>query len=140
SSCPLVYLPLIGAGNGVINQGNPEQNYPAVSVSAVAVGGTVLYTNDNGSSAVSTYKPANSETSRALETAWPFGGGGASLWTPAPSWQRNVSAINQPCVLPSDGSTGVTCRGVPDVSAQSGDILTNGYSIVGDGGWGSGGG
>jgi subtilase family serine protease len=140
SSCPLVYLPLIGAGNGVINQGNPEQNYPAVSVSAVAVGGTVLYTADNGSSAGSSYKPANSDTSRALETAWPFGGGGASLWTPEPSWQKNVSAINQPCVLPNTGSPGVTCRGVPDVAAQSGDILTNGYSIYGSSGWSSGGG
>jgi len=140
SSCPLFYLPLIGAGNGVINQGNPEQNYPAVSVSAVAVGGTVLYTNDNGSGAGASYKPANSETSRALETAWSFGGGGASLWTPEPSWQKSVSAINQPCVLPSSGAPGATCRGVPDVAAQSGDILTNGYSIYGSGGWSSGGG
>ena len=140
SSCPLVYLPVIGAGNGLLNQGNPEQNYPAVSVNTVAVGGTVLYTNDNGSGAGASYKPANSETSRALETAWPFGGGGASLWTPAPSWQLKVGAINEPCVLPSNGATGTTCRGVPDVSAQSGDVLTNGYAVYGDGGWGPGGG
>jgi pseudomonalisin len=140
SSCPLFYLPEIGAGNGLVNQGNPEQNYPAVSVSAVAVGGTVLYTSDNGSSAGASYKPANSPTSRALETAWSFGGGGASLWTPEPAWQKNVAAINQPCVLPNSGSPGVTCRGVPDVSAQSGDVLTNGYSIYGKGGFSSGGG
>lgn len=140
SSCPLFYLPEIGAGNGLLNQGNPEQNYPAVSVSAVAVGGTVLYTTDNGSGAGASYKPANSPTSRALETAWSFGGGGASLWTPAPKWQQSVSAINQPCVLPNAGSPGVTCRGVPDVSAQSGDVLTNGYSIYGGGGFSSGGG
>ena len=140
SSCPLVYLPVVGAGNGVVNQGNPEQNYPAVSVSAVAVGGTVLYTTDNGSGAGSSYKQSNSDTSRALETAWSFGGGGASLWTPEPSWQKSVSAINQPCVVPSSGSPGATCRGVPDVAAQSGDILTNGYSIYGSSGWSSGGG
>jgi subtilase family serine protease len=140
SSCPLFYLPEIGAGNGLLNQGNPEQNYPAVSVSAVAVGGTVLYTTDNGSSAGPSYKPANSPTSRALETAWSFGGGGASLWTPEPAWQKSVSAIDQPCVLPNSGSPGATCRGVPDVSAQSGDVLTNGYSIYGNGGFSSGGG
>ena len=51
-----------------------------------------------------------------------------------------MSAINQPCVLPTTGSPGVMCRGVPDVAAQSGDILTNGYSIYGSGGWSSGGG
>jgi subtilase family serine protease len=136
SSCPLVYLPLVGAGNGLVNQGLPEQNYPAVSVSAVAVGGTVLYTTDNGSSSGNSYKPANSPTSRADETAWPFGGGGASLWTPAPAWQQGVSAISQPCV--SDPTA--VCRGVPDVAAQSGDVLTNGYSVVGSSGFTSGGG
>ena len=140
SSCPLVYLPEIGAGNGVLNQGNPEQNYPAVSVSAVAVGGTVLYTSDNGSSSGTSYKPANSPTSRVLEQAWSFGGGGASLWTPEPAWQKNVPAIDQPCVVPNSGSPGVTCRGLPDVSAQSGDVLTNGYSIYGKDGFGFGGG
>jgi pseudomonalisin len=62
------------------------------------------------------------------------------LWTPEPAWQKNVAAINQPCVLPNSGSPGVTCRGVPDVSAQSGDVLTNGYSIYGKGGFSSGGG
>jgi subtilase family serine protease len=142
SSCPLVYLPLVGAGNGVVNQGMPEQNYPGVSVSAVAVGGTVLYTNDIGSGAGSSYKSPNGKhTSRALETAWPFGGGGASLWTTAPKWQQGVTGINQPCLVPSNPTAPTAaCRAVPDVAAQSGDILTNGYSIFGSGGWGSGGG
>jgi subtilase family serine protease len=141
SSCPLVYLPLVGAGNGVLNQGLPEQNYPAVSVSAVAVGGTVLYTSDNKSGAGSSYKAPNAHTTRVAETVWPFGGGGASLWSPAPIWQRSVAAINQPCLVPNGGGTpGVTCRGVPDVAAQSGDILTNGYSVYGSSGWTSGGG
>ena len=142
SSCPLVYLPLVGAGNGVLNQGMPEQNYPGVSVSAVAVGGTVLYTNDIGTGSGSSYKAPNGKhTSRALETAWSFGGGGASLWTTAPSWQQGVTGIDQPCLVPSNPATPTAaCRAVPDVAAQSGDILTNGYSIFGSGGWGSGGG
>jgi pseudomonalisin len=135
SSCPLLYLPVIGAGNGVLNQGLPEQNYPAVSDSAVAVGGTVLYTNDNGSGAGSTYKPGKPAT-RAAEYAWTFGGGGASLYTPAPSWQTTVAGIVQPCVT----SPTSVCRAVPDVAAQSGDVLTNGYSVVGSGGFTSGGG
>jgi len=142
SSCPLVYLPLVGAGNGVLNQGLPEQNYPGVSVSAVAVGGTVLYTKDIGTGTGSSYKSPNGKhTSRALETAWPFGGGGASLWTTAPKWQQGVSGINQPCLTPGNVTNPTAaCRAVPDVSAQSGDVLTNGYSIVGSGGFGSGGG
>lgn len=143
SSCPLVYLPEVGAGNGVANQGLPQQNYPAVSTHAVAVGGTVLYTNDNGSGAGDTYKPATKPTSRALEYSWPFGGGGASLYIPAPQWQLPVANINQPCLIGVDGSpssTGMKCRGVPDVAAQSGDVLTNGYSVVGSSGFTEGGG
>jgi pseudomonalisin len=135
SSCPLLYLPVIGAGNGLVNQGLPEQNYPAVSASAVAVGGTVLYTKDNGTSAGTTYKPGAPAT-RSLEYAWTFGGGGASLYTPAPSWQTKVANIVQPCV--TDPTS--VCRGVPDVAAQSGDVLTNGYSVVGADGFTAGGG
>lgn len=127
SSCPLVYLPVVGAGNGVLNQGLPEQNYPAVSVSAVAVGGTVVYTNQGGDGQPGT---------RLAEYAWPFGGGGASLWTPAPAWQQKVSGIVQPCVT---APTSV-CRGVPDVAAQSGDVVTNGYAVYGSSGLTSGGG
>jgi len=143
SSCPVVVLPVIGAGNGVLNQGVPEQNYPAVSPNAVAVGGTVLYTNDNGSSAGDTYKPGQPPATRNLEYAWTFGGGGASLYQPAPSWQRSTPNITLPCVVGADGSTTATgqlCRGVPDVAAQSGDIVSNGYGVVGSGGFTSGGG
>jgi pseudomonalisin len=143
SSCPLVYLPVIGAGNGVANQGLPEQNYPAVSTHAVAVGGTVLYTSDNGRSAGDTYKPTTKPATRALEYAWPFGGGGASLYLAAPAWQQPVANINQPCLIGIDGTpstTGQKCRGVPDVAAQSGDVLTNGYSVYGASGFTAGGG
>ncbi|MBC7678395.1 MAG: S8/S53 family peptidase [Pseudorhodobacter sp.] len=143
SSCPLLYLPVIGAGNGVANQVLPEQNYPAVSVSAVGVGGTVLYTSNNGEGAAASYAPGKPAATRVVERAWEFGGGGASLYTPAPSWQAGVGGLNQPCVLGSDGtpsSTGKLCRAVPDVSAQSGDVASNGYSIVSAGSFGSGGG
>lgn len=135
SSCPLLYLPAVGAGNGVANQVLPEQNYPAVSTSAVAVGGTVLYTSDTGTGAGTTYKPGK-PAARKAEYAWTFGGGGASLYTPAPAWQTTVPGIVQPCVT---APTSV-CRAVPDVAAQSGDVLTNGYSVVGSGGFTSGGG
>jgi pseudomonalisin len=135
SSCPLLALPVIGAGNGLLNQVLPEQNYPAVSASAVAVGGTVLYTKDNGTGSGTTYKPG-APAVRSAEYAWTFGGGGASLYTPAPAWQKTVSGIVQPCVTAPTS----TCRGVPDVAAQSGDVLTNGYSVVGAGGFTAGGG
>jgi subtilase family serine protease len=135
SSCPLVALPGIGAGNGLLNQGLPEQNYPAVSRYAVAVGGTVLYGTDNGTGAGATYKPGK-PAGRTLEYAWTFGGGGPSLWLPAPPWQTTVPGINTPCLT----SLGSKCRAVPDVSAVSGDVLANGFSVVGAGGFTSGGG
>lgn len=142
SSCPLLYLPVIIAGNGILNQGLPEQNYPAVSVSAVAVGGTVLYTQDTGEGAGLSYKDPNGrQASRVLETAWTYGGGGASLWTTAPKWQQGVTGINQPCLVPSDPTQPTAaCRAVPDVAAQSGDVPSNGYSVFGSGGFQSGGG
>ena len=135
SSCPVIALPVIGAGNGVANQVVPEQNYPAVSVSAVGVGGTVLYTKDNKSGAGATYK-SGAPATRSAEYAWAFGGGGASPYVPAPSWQKNVAGINQPCVTDPT----VLCRAVPDVAAQSGDVASNGYSVVGKGGFTNGGG
>jgi subtilase family serine protease len=143
SSCPVVVLPLLGAGNGVLNQGVPQQNYPAVSPDVVAVGGTVLYTNDNGSGAAPDYVPGRPPATRALEYAWPFGGGGASLYQPAPAWQRSTPNVTQPCLIGADGSpaaTGQLCRGVPDVAAQSGDVATNGYSVDGANGFTAGGG
>ena len=133
SSCPVVYLPGLGGGNGVLNQGLPQQSYPAVSPYVVAVGGTVLYTNDNGESAGSDWKPGQPPATRAQEITWTHTGGGASLYIPEPAWQKPVANIDHPCVIGADGSTSVTgqtCRGVPDVAAQSGDILTNGYSLA----------
>ena len=124
SSCPVVELPGIGAGNGLLNQVVPLTSYPASSPYAVAVGGTVLYTN--------TTTPAT----RALEYAWTFTGGGDTLLIDAPAYQQGTSGLFLPCVATPDGqltNLGAACRGVPDVAAQSGDVLTNGYSIISGG-------
>ena len=111
SSCPLVYAAVIGAGNGVVNQGVPVTNSPASLPYVVAVGGTVLYTDGKGN--------------RTREYGWAYSGGGSSLFKPAPSYQVGTPGLTVPCV-----TTGGPCRGVPDVAAQSGDVLTNGYDIV----------
>lgn len=124
SSCPVVVLPVIGPGNGVLNQVVPLTSYPASSQYAVAVGGTVLYTN------------GTTPDSRYLEYAWTFTGGGDSLLIDAPAYQQGTPGLNLPCVATPDGqltNLGQPCRGVPDVAAQSGDALTNGYGIVAGG-------
>lgn len=122
SSCPVVAVPVVGAGNGVVNQAVPFLNYPASSPYVTAVGGTVLYTDGTGASA-----------SRAQEYAWTFGGGGASLFAAAPAYQQGVTNLNHNCLMSASGTPsppGVLCRGVPDVAALSGDALGNGYPIV----------
>ncbi|HEX6394908.1 MAG TPA: S53 family peptidase [Acidimicrobiales bacterium] len=124
SSCPAVVLPAVGAGNGVVNQVVPLQEYPCASDYAVCVGGTVLW-SDGGSL-----------PQRAIERAWEFTGGGAALFQAEPPFQKRVSAINVPCLLDQDGNPyarGTTCRGAPDVAAMSGDIADNGYNIVENG-------
>jgi subtilase family serine protease len=125
SSCPVVALPVVGAGNGLVNQVVPITNYPASSPYVVGVGGTVLYTDGSGATAT-----------RALEYAWTFGGGGDSLFIPEPAYQQGVANIDLPCLsTPTGGTsiTGQTCRGVPDVAAMSGDGITNVYPIVSNG-------
>lgn len=112
SSCPAVVLPIIGAGNGLVNQGLPVTNSPASLPYVTAVGGTVLYTDGSGN--------------RAHEYGWTFSGGGSTLFTPAPEYQQGVAGNALPCV--TDPTT--TCRGISDVAAQSGDALTNGFDIV----------
>ncbi len=122
SSCPVLVLgPEAGAGNGVANQGVPIVNYPAASPYAVAVGGTVLY--------------PDSDNTRGLEYPWPYTGGGQSFFIPAPSYQSGVSNIDRPCLSDVNGNpnTGaVTCRGIPDVADESGDIATSSYDIYSD--------
>jgi pseudomonalisin len=120
SSCPVLVLGPLGAGNGVANEGVPVVNYPAASPHAVAVGGSVLY-SDGGA------PPA-----RGLEYPWPYTGGGQSFFITEPAFQQGVANVNRPCLSDPDGNTtntGQTCRGIPDVAAESGDILTSGYTI-----------
>lgn len=111
SSCSFLGVPVVGAGNGLVNQGLPGQTYPAASTYATAVGGTVLtQTKDH---------------TRMDEQAWAFGGGGSDLFIPEAPWQRSEPNVNHPC-LPTnpDGSfyaPGTICRGVPDLAALSGN-------------------
>ncbi len=122
SSCPVLVLgPDLGAGNGVANQGVPIVNYPAASPYVVAVGGTVLY--------------PDSDNTRGLEYPWPYTGGGQSFFIPAPSYQSGVSGVDRPCLSDLSGNpntSGVTCRGIPDVADESGDIATSSYDIYSD--------
>jgi pseudomonalisin len=115
SSCPVVFASVIGAGNGLLNQGLPVTNSPASLPYVVGVGGTVLYTDGSGN--------------RVREYGWTFSGGGSTLFTPAPSYQTGTAGLILPCV----NDPLVTCRGISDVSAQSGDVLTNGYAIISKG-------
>jgi subtilase family serine protease len=120
SSCTAIYP----GTNGVGNYGVPLTEDPANNPYAVGVGGTVLY----GDGA----QPAG----RAFEYAWTHSGGNASPFLTAPDYQKGVSGLNRNCV--SDPSQ--LCRGVPDVAAISGDVISNGYAIVSDGKGSSGGG
>lgn len=115
SSCPVVFAAIIGAGNGVVNQGAPITNSPASLPWVVGVGGTVLYTDGNGN--------------RSHEYGWNFSGGGSTLFTPAPDYQMGTAGLSLTCL--TDPLT--VCRGISDVAAQSGDVLTNGYAIVSNG-------
>jgi len=125
SSCPLAALPVIGAGNGIVNQGQPMENYPCASDWAVCVGGTVLYSDGSATS-----------PKRNLEYAWPYTGGGSAAFIAEPAWQKKVSAVDHPCVVDPSGNpyaSGTVCRGAPDVAAMSGDIATNAYDIYANG-------
>ncbi|HEX4864534.1 MAG TPA: protease pro-enzyme activation domain-containing protein, partial [Acidimicrobiales bacterium] len=124
SSCPVIVLPVAGAGNGVVNQVVPIQNYPCVSQYAVCVGGTVLWSD------------GNTPPQRAIERGWEFTGGGAAPFQAEPAFQKPVGAVNIPCLVDQDGNPfapGTICRGVPDVAAMSGDVIDNGYNIVANG-------
>jgi len=122
SSCPVVAAAIVGAGNGVLNQGVPVTNSPASLPYVTAVGGTVLYTDGAGN--------------RSREYGWAYSGGGSTLFTPEPDYQQGTAGVNVPCVTDPT----VTCRGIADVSAQSGDITGNGYDIVMQGSYTEGGG
>jgi pseudomonalisin len=91
--------------------GAPLVEYPASSPYAVAVGGTDLFSNVDG-----TYLG---------EQAWQSGGGGISQFEYAPSWEQGVQPI---------GTTpaGASFRGVPDIAfdaaLETGALLWQGGS------------
>ena len=124
AGCPAVSAVL----NGATLVPTPMLNYPAISQNTVAVGGTVLYSN-----------PATASTpaTRALEYGWTHGGGGFSLFMAAPDYQKVNPPILTPCLTDPHGTpyatAPTTCRGMPDVSAISGDIVSNGYTITAGG-------
>jgi pseudomonalisin len=128
SSCAALYPAL----NGVLNEGVPLTEDPADQPFAVGVGGTVLYADSTDPTA-----------SRLLEYAWTHSGGNPSPFITAPGYQHDVSNLNRTCIGDQSGGTsnqGQLCRGVPDVAALSGDVISNGYAIVSDGAASSGGG
>lgn len=87
------FCPVGAAVNGV-PAGAPDVNYPASSPDVVAVGGTTLLTNSDG-----TYQN---------ELAWTAGGGGSSLFEPAPAWQSGVAT-----------SSTLGNKGVPDMAMDA---------------------
>ena len=109
--------------NGVTLIPTPWMGYPAVSPNAVGVGGTVLYWND---------ATALTPASRALEYTWTHTGGGSSLFLAAGAYQQQQVTLR--CATDPHGTPYnpplPPCRGIPDVSAQSGDIVSNGYMIT----------
>ena len=124
-TCGAIIVGPIGAGNGVIYNGAPSVDYPAASAWATAVGGTEIYKNESAATPSTTY----------TEEAWPYSGGGTSMYIAAAPYALANSASLGICVSSPDGSTGNTgkqCRGTADVSAQSGGLL-DGYPIYSDG-------
>lgn len=93
--------------NGVTLGPVPYQSWPAVSPWVVSVGGTVITTDDG------------SPPKRDIEYAWTHGGGGPSPFVDQPDYQASAGVP-----FPT--------RGIPDVAAQSGDLLS-GYDIVAGG-------
>jgi pseudomonalisin len=87
----------VGTPNGV-PAGVPDVSYPASSPYVVAVGGTSLLTNANGS-----YEN---------ELAWTAGGGGISYFETAPSWQAGDGVVGALA-----GAAGL--RTLPDVSMDA---------------------
>lgn len=130
SSCPVVPVNV----NGVGNEAFPVVNYPASSPNAVAVGGTVLYTDGTGADQTGL---TPSGASRTEEYTWTYTGGGTSVTFPQPAYQNGVEPVDGFCVDAPDGSNvapgSTPCRGVPDIAAQSGDVASNGYAIVAGG-------
>ncbi|HTD36620.1 MAG TPA: S53 family peptidase [Candidatus Limnocylindrales bacterium] len=101
----------VGNPNGVPG-GAPLVEYPAASPYVVAVGGTTLLSQPDG-----TYQG---------ESAWDAGGGGLSQFEYSPYWESGVQPV-------SSTPAGFTFRGTPDI-AMDADIQT-GMTIYEGGGW-----
>jgi len=97
--------------------------YPAASPYAVAVGGTSLDTNTDG-----TYKSEGTwDDNGNSNEAGGASGGGCSTFEPRPSWQNDV-----PIAATNDGNP-CTGRAIPDVAAAAGgDSPANVYVTVGN--------
>lgn len=91
--------------NGVPDSGLPMQSYPAASPYVMAVGGTTLLTNSDGS--------------YDTEIAWYSGGGGISLFEYSMFWQSGI--------VPSNAAGD---KGLPDM-AMDADPNTGANIIVG---------
>jgi len=118
---------LVGV-NGVTNELAPEASWPASSPWVTAVGGTVLYTDNTGHRANFNASPG--------ELAWTHTGGAPSKVWPEPSWQTQIGTINTPCVVDENEqpvTSPTPCRGVPDVTALSGDITVVAPNNTGNG-------
>ena len=102
----------VGNPNGVPG-GVPLMEHPAVSPYVVAVGGTTLWSQVDGS-----YQG---------ESGWNAGGGGLSQFEYSPYWQNGV----QPA---SSTPVGFTFRGVPDVSMDA-DLQTGMIIYLSGSGW-----
>ncbi|MEO6912962.1 MAG: S53 family peptidase, partial [Candidatus Baltobacteraceae bacterium] len=86
----------VGTPNGV-PAGAPLVEYPAASPYIVAVGGTTLLSNTDGS-----YEG---------EASWNAGGGGVSQFEYSPYWEQGIQ--------PTSASLPVSVRGVPDVAMDA---------------------
>jgi subtilase family serine protease len=92
------FCPVAVGANGV-PAGAPDMNYPASSRWVIAVGGTTLVTNADGS--------------YSSEAAWTAGGGGPSAFETPPAYQEAVAPpLGSVCAAVS-----IACgRGVPDIA------------------------
>jgi subtilase family serine protease len=103
SFCP------VGVGTNGAPAGAPMVNYPAASQYVMAVGGTTLLTNSDG-----TYD---------TETAWYAGGGGISQFEYSPYWQTAAA-------IPSSE---LGDKGIPDIAMDADPY--SGANIYYDGTW-----
>lgn len=110
SACP------VAVNTGVGGTGVPGVSYPASSPYVVAVGGTTLVTNPDG-----TYLG---------EAAWNGGGGGLSAFEYQPFWEVGT----QPASTSTTAGLGVA-RGIPDIAMDAdpntgADVYVNGSLLI----------